>query len=75
LHRVVVAILNFCPQKKPNGEELQLMFIGVLARDPPWNPFGIYRFLEMWDGLQLSAELDKSKAFYMEAIRLIMPKG
>jgi cell division septum initiation protein DivIVA len=75
LHKVVIALLNFCPQKRPNGEELQLMFIGLLARDPPVNPFGIYRFLETWDGLQLSAELDKSKAFYMGAIRLIMPKG
>jgi hypothetical protein len=73
IHQAVTGLVKFFSHKKITPEELRVVFFALFSREPPSNSFGIYRFLEKWDGLQMSAELDKAKALFMDAVRILMP--
>jgi hypothetical protein len=73
LHQVVTALTGFFSRAKPGPEQLRVLFLALLARDPPVNSFSIAKWLEKWDGLMLSRELDRAKTHFLAAITTLLP--
>jgi hypothetical protein len=73
ISQAVASVVGFFSRGKLTPEETKTAFLALVARGPPPNAIGVLRFLETWDGLQLSAELDRAKGHYKDAVTSIFP--
>jgi hypothetical protein len=71
----VTSLNGFFSRVKMTPAQLKTVFLALVSRAPPVNAVSICRFLEHWDGLQMSPELDKAKLHYVQAIEALLPSS